>query len=79
LPIKTGEWRAKKKGAQGEYWPKLQKQTKILFYLSFSIRGTALHVMRISDSKFFFRTQKRLGFYPIKIKTSLLKRAFLET
>jgi hypothetical protein len=54
----------KKKGAQGKYWPKLQKQTKNLFYLSFSIRGTALHVMRILDSKFFFWDAKTVRFLP---------------
>jgi len=36
---------------------KIPKTTKILFCLSFSIRGTTLHVIRILDIKFyFFRT-----------------------
>jgi hypothetical protein len=33
---------------------KIKKTTKILFCLFFSIRGTILHVIRISDIKFFF-------------------------
>jgi hypothetical protein len=37
---------------------KISKTTKILFFLSFSIRGTKLHVMRISDIKFFFLFQR---------------------
>jgi len=32
---------------------KISKTTKILFCLSFSIWGTTLHVIRISDIKFF--------------------------
>jgi len=32
---------------------KISKTTKILFCLSFSIRDTTLHVIRISDIKFF--------------------------
>jgi hypothetical protein len=34
-----------------EHWPKFQKTKKILFCLSFSIRGTNLHVKRIPDIK----------------------------
>jgi hypothetical protein len=34
-----------------EHWPKFQKQQK--FYLSFSIRGTTSHVIRIPNIKFF--------------------------
>jgi len=45
---------------------KISKTTKILFCLSFSIRGTKLHVMRISDIKFFFSTLERLGFTPLR-------------
>jgi len=46
-----------------EHWPKFQKQQKNLFCLSFSIRGTILHVIHISNIKFiyFFQTLKRLG------------------
>jgi len=46
-----------------EHWPKFQKQQKNLFCLSFSIRGTILHVIRILNIKFiyFLQTLKRLG------------------
>jgi len=40
---------------------KISKTTKILFCLSFSIRGMILHVIRILDIKFFFPTLERLG------------------
>jgi hypothetical protein len=60
-----------------EHWPKLQKKKK-LFCLSFSIRGTTLHVIRIPDIKFFFLDVRTVRFYPIKIRTSLIRRAFLE-
>ena len=33
---------------------KIAKTIKILFCLSFSIRGTTLHVIRISNIKLFF-------------------------
>jgi len=58
---------------------KISKTTKILFCLSFSIRGMILHVIRISDIKFFFSNVRTVRFYPIKIRTSLLRRAFLES
>ena len=47
---------------------KISKTTKFLFCLSFSIRGTKLHVMRISDIKFLFSfsTLERLGFTPLR-------------
>jgi hypothetical protein len=45
---------------------KILKTTKILFCLSFSIRGTTLHVIRILDIKFFFQTLERLGFTPLR-------------
>ena len=45
---------------------KISKTTKILFCLSFSIRGTTLHVIRILDIKLFFRTLERLGFIPLR-------------
>jgi hypothetical protein len=57
---------------------KISKTTKILFYLSFSIWGTTLHVIHIPDIKFFFSNARTLRFYPIKIRTSLLRRVFLE-
>ena len=42
---------------------KISKIKKILLCLSFSIRGTTLHVIRILDIKFFFFcTLERLGF-----------------
>ena len=47
-----------------ERWLKFQKQQNFLFYLSFSIRGTTLHVRRISDISFFLWTLEQLGFYP---------------
>jgi hypothetical protein len=56
---------------------KISKTTKFLFCLSFSIWGTTLHVICIPDIKFFFWTLERLG-YPIKIRTSLLRRAFID-
>ena len=56
---------------------KISKTTKILFCLSFSIRGTILHVIRIPDIKSFSNV-RTVRFYPIKIRTSLLRRAFLE-
>jgi uncharacterized membrane protein len=57
---------------------KISKTTKILFCLSFSIRGTILHVIRIPDIKSFSNV-RTVRFYPIKIRTSLLRRAFLES
>jgi len=57
---------------------KISKTTKILFYLSFSIRGTTLHVIRLPDIKFLFSDARTVRFYRIKIITSLLRRAFLE-
>jgi hypothetical protein len=45
---------------------KISKTTKILFCLSFSIRGTKLHVMRISDINFFFFFNVRTGFTPLR-------------
>jgi len=57
---------------------KISKTTKILFCLSFSIRGMILHVIRIPDIKFFSNV-RMVRFYPIKIRTSLLRRAFLES
>jgi len=57
---------------------KIAKTTKFLFCLSFRIWETTLHVIRIPDIKFFFSIVKMVRFYPIKIRTSLLRRAFLE-
>jgi hypothetical protein len=57
---------------------KISKTTKNLFCLSFSIRGTKLHVMRILDINFFFNV-RTVRFYPIKIRSSLLRRVFLES
>lgn len=57
---------------------KIAKKKKKLFCLSFSIRGTTLHVIRIPDIKFFFLDVRTVRFYPIKIRTSLIRRAFLE-
>jgi len=45
---------------------KISKTTKILFCLSFSIRGTTLHVIRILDIKLFFRTLEQLGFISLR-------------
>jgi len=46
---------------------KISKTTKILFCLSFSIRGTTLHVIRILDIKFcFFSNVKRLDFTSLR-------------
>ena len=45
-----------------EHWSKLQKQTKILFCLTFSFRGTTLHVMRIPNIKFFFSDARMVRF-----------------
>ena len=58
---------------------KILKTTKILFCLSFSIRGTTLHVIRILDIKFFFSDTRTVRFHPIKIRIFLLRRAFLES
>jgi len=55
---------------------KISKTTKILFCLSFSIRGTTLHVIRISDIKFFFSYAKTVRFYSIKIKNLFIKNDF---
>ena len=41
---------------------KISKTTKILFCLSFSIRGTTLHVIRIQDIKFFFSNARTVKF-----------------
>jgi hypothetical protein len=57
---------------------KISKTTKILFCLSFSIRGMTLHIICIPDIKLFFSDSKTVRFYPIKIRSSLLRRAFLE-
>jgi hypothetical protein len=57
---------------------KFSKTTTILFCLSFSIRGTTLHVRRILDLYSIFFGRRTVRFYPIKIRTSLLRRAFLE-
>jgi hypothetical protein len=57
---------------------KISKTIFFLFCLSFSIRGTTLHVIRIPDIKFLFLDTRTVRFYPIKIRTSLLRRAFLE-
>jgi len=57
---------------------KISRTTKILFCLSFSIRGMTLYVLRILDIKFCFFTDARIvRFYPMNIRTSLLRRAFL--
>jgi len=45
---------------------KISKTTKILFCLSFSIRGTTLHIIRILDIKLFFRMLERLGFISLR-------------
>jgi hypothetical protein len=45
---------------------KISKTTKNLFCLSFSIRGTNLHVIRILNIKIFFRTLERLCFTPLR-------------
>jgi hypothetical protein len=49
-------------------WAKISKTTKFLFCLSFSIRDTTLHVMRILDIKFcfFFSDVERLGFTSLR-------------
>jgi len=57
-----------------EHWLKFKKKTKILFCLSFSIWGTTLHVIR----QIVFSNARTVRFYPIKIRTSLLRRTFLE-
>jgi energy-converting hydrogenase Eha subunit F len=57
---------------------KISKTIKKLFCLSFSIRGTTLHVIRIPDIKFFFFYARIVRFYLIKIRTSLQRRAFLK-
>jgi hypothetical protein len=62
----------------GKHWPKILKTTKILFCLSFSMQDTTLYVIRIPDIKFFFSDARTVRFYPIKIRTFLLRRAFLE-
>ena len=46
---------------------RISKTIKILFCLSFSIRGTALQVIYIPNIKFFlFWTQEQLGFTPLR-------------
>ena len=48
---------------------KISKTTKVLFCLSFSIRGTTLHLIYILDIKFFFFSDVRtVRFYLIKIR-----------
>ena len=47
------------------------------FVLSFSIRGTILHVIRIPNIKSFSNV-RTVRFYPIKIRTFLVRRVFLE-
>jgi hypothetical protein len=58
---------------------KISKTTKILFCLSFSIRSTTLDVIHIPDIKFFFLDARTVRFYLIKIRISLLRRAFLKS
>jgi predicted phosphatase len=58
---------------------KISKTRKILLCLSFSIRGTTLHVICILDIKFFFLYARTIRFYPIKIRTSLQRMAFLKS
>jgi hypothetical protein len=49
-----------------EHWPKFQKNNKkFYFVLSFSIRGTILHVIRIPDIKSFSNV-RTVRFYPIR-------------
>ena len=45
---------------------KISKTTKILFCLSFSIRGTTFHVIRILDIKFCLSDVEQLGFTPLR-------------
>jgi len=47
-----------------EHWLKFYK--KKLFCLSFSIRGTTLHVIHILDIKFFFWMLELLDFTPLR-------------
>ena len=56
---------------------KIAKTIKFLFCLSFSIRGTTLHVICIPEIKFFLDA-RTVRFYPINIRTFLIRRAFLE-
>jgi hypothetical protein len=51
---------------------KISKTTKILFCLSFRIRGTILHVIHISDIKCFFNV-RTVRFYLIKDKNLLIE------
>jgi hypothetical protein len=54
---------------------KISKTTKILFCLSFSIRGTILHVIHIPDIKCFSNV-RTVRFYPIKDKNLLIEEGF---
>ena len=56
---------------------KIEKTIKFLFCLSFSIRGTTLHVICIPEIK-IFSDARTVRFYPIKIRTLLIRKAFLE-
>jgi len=54
---------------------KISKTTKKLFFLSFSIRGTILHVIHIPDIKCFSNV-RTVRFYPIKDKNLLIEEGF---
>jgi hypothetical protein len=54
---------------------KISKTTKILFCLSFSFRGTILHVIHIPDIKCFSNV-RTVRFYPIKDKNLLIEEGF---
>jgi len=53
----------------------ISKTTKILFCLSFSIRGTISHVIHILDIK-CFSNDRTVRFYPIKDKNLLIEEGF---
>jgi len=55
---------------------KISKTTKILFCLSFSTRGTTLHVTCIPDIKLSFSNARTVRFYLIKIKNLFIKERF---
>jgi hypothetical protein len=61
-------------------WPKFQKFQKIILF-SFNIRDYEFIRKTYSDIKnvVFLFDARTVRFYPIKIKTSLLRRAFLES
>jgi hypothetical protein len=54
---------------------KISKTTKISFCLSFSIRGTILHIINILDIKCFSNV-RTVRFYTIKDKNLLIEEGF---